>query len=316
MDGITSDNLTEKNAEASFIAWYDELCAERMSMLEAEESYKRRIRELEKNNFDLLQAFDEVQGEIKQLRMKYEPDLEENKYEYHESYDIVYKEREELKKENISLKAKLGKSYLKMNDKKYNSKTPGRRKMRDKWESISKSPASIDDINCSIKAYEKNTPEPIYVTNTHKPGHSSVDLTSNRKKSNFTRKVFQKENNSCLMSNMNKTTETEKEKPVSKVALRSVENRTMLKIHEKISESCICTKRNIEEAMHKHGVPFHSGDTVEYKYTYGPFVKSYTSIYLSRKNLRKMPFVHLPPIQKGTQHPTEMFTISRETLFR
>lgn len=103
--------ISDKEAEARFIDWYEEICQERIKMSETEEEYKsqindyqkaeasyeRRIKELEQNATDLMKAFEEAEKEAKLLRTKYEPPNDsENTDTYAEPYRVVVKEKMKL----------------------------------------------------------------------------------------------------------------------------------------------------------------------------------------------------------------------------
>lgn len=114
--------LSDKEAEERFILWYEDICKERMAMLNVEEDYKRkieeletaeegyrsRIRELENSTVALVKTFEESQLEIKGLRNKYEGHGSNNDA-YNEPYDIVSKERNILRERNIRNEEKIKK---------------------------------------------------------------------------------------------------------------------------------------------------------------------------------------------------------------
>ncbi|KAH3872024.1 hypothetical protein DPMN_035237 [Dreissena polymorpha] len=102
--------MNEKETEAKFIQWYEDVSEERTRILAeleerkmelekyktAEEAYTKRIDELERTSSELLSAFEGVQKELKFLREKYEPPLENDTY--FERYDTVLKDRDRLQK--------------------------------------------------------------------------------------------------------------------------------------------------------------------------------------------------------------------------
>lgn len=94
MQDILNDNVDEKNSEANFITWYEEVVVERLAMLENEERYKKRIKELEQNNAEMTKALQESQNEIRHLRNKYEP--QDSDELYNEPYKVILKEKEKL----------------------------------------------------------------------------------------------------------------------------------------------------------------------------------------------------------------------------
>ncbi|XP_060592278.1 cilia- and flagella-associated protein 58-like [Ruditapes philippinarum] len=118
----TRTGLSDKEAEERFILWYEDICKERLEMLNLEEEYKRkieeleisedgyrkRIKELENGTISLLKTFEESQSEIEGLRDKYERNGSDVDI-YNEPYDIVSKERNRLKEEDIRNKEKIRK---------------------------------------------------------------------------------------------------------------------------------------------------------------------------------------------------------------
>jgi chromosome segregation ATPase len=118
----TRTGLSDKEAEERFILWYEDICKERLEMLNLEEEYKRkieeletsedgyrrRIKELENGTISLLKTFEESQSEIEGLRNKYERNGSDVDI-YNEPYDIVSKERNRLKEEDIRNKEKIRK---------------------------------------------------------------------------------------------------------------------------------------------------------------------------------------------------------------
>ncbi|KAL4239519.1 hypothetical protein ACF0H5_000333 [Mactra antiquata] len=112
--------LSDKEAESRFISWYEEICKERLTMLETEENFKnkikeleeaetsyiKRIKELDENSIALVQAFKEAQTETKMLRRKYEPD-ENNETGYKEPYNDVLRDRDRLIKVELEYKRRM-----------------------------------------------------------------------------------------------------------------------------------------------------------------------------------------------------------------
>lgn len=115
----TGGTLSDKEAEERFIAWYEDICQERMAMLEAEENYKNkineletaeegyksRVKELENSTNILVETFEEAQAEIKCLREKYEPSTGNNLYL--EPYQTVTRERDNLLKSESENKKRI-----------------------------------------------------------------------------------------------------------------------------------------------------------------------------------------------------------------
>lgn len=115
----TGSTLSDKEAEERFIAWYEDICQERMAMLAAEENYKNkineletaeegyksRVQELENSTNVLVKTFEEAQSEIRSLRTKYEPRTDNNLYL--EPYHTVTRERDNLLKSESENKRRI-----------------------------------------------------------------------------------------------------------------------------------------------------------------------------------------------------------------
>lgn len=103
-----TEEIGDKEAESRFMLWYNDICSERFAMLESEEWYKRRIKELEnveeqhkqriselkENKNKLIQKLADAQLEIKLLRKKNQST--EDDREFTDSYKALSIERDRL----------------------------------------------------------------------------------------------------------------------------------------------------------------------------------------------------------------------------